>query len=43
MRMRMFVGETHSSDLPLLQEAGTGVSVISVGTGHLGLLTQHDD
>lgn len=39
----LFVGETHRSNLPLLQEAGTGVSVISEGTGYLGLLTQHDD
>lgn len=30
---------THSSDLPLLQGAGTRVIVISVGTGHLRLLT----
>lgn len=32
-----------SSDLPLLQGAGTGVRVVSVGTRHLRLLTQHDD
>lgn len=43
MCQKLLVGLTHSSDLPLLQEAGTGVCVISVGTGHLGLLAQHND
>lgn len=38
-----FVGVAHRSDLPLLQGAGAGIGVISVGTGHLRLLTQHDD
>lgn len=36
-------GVTHSSDLPLLQRAVAGVRVVPVGTGHLGLLAQHDD
>lgn len=39
----VFTGVTHSSNLPLLQGAVTGIRVISVGTGHLRLLTQHDD
>lgn len=39
----VFTGVTHGSDLPLLQGAVTGICVISVGTGHLRLLTQHDD
>lgn len=34
---------THSSDLSLLQQAGTGVGVVSVGTRHLRLFAQHDD
>lgn len=34
---------THSSDLSLLQQAGTGVGLISIGTRHLRLFTQHDD
>lgn len=34
---------THSSDLSLLQQAGAGVGLISVGTRHLRLFTQHDD